>query len=96
MDIETKDINNDGFEDLLLVGAIYNTEVQTPSLDSGLGLVLISNQSNGYVADPKLSTEFYMNGNAKSIELIKDNNNNELAIVGFNNDSLSVYKVKNP
>ena len=93
MDIETYDINNDGYEDLLLVGAIYNTEVETPRFDAGSGLVLISDQKKGYYTKKILKSEFYINGNSKSIEIIKNVAGNDYVIIGFNNDSLSVFRI---
>ena len=95
MDIETYDINKDGYEDLLLVGGIYNTEPETPRFDAGSGLVLISDQKKGYYTRQILNSEFYINGNSKSIEIIKDQAGNDYAIIGFNNDSLSVFRINN-
>lgn len=95
MDIESHDINNDGYEDLLLVGGIYNTEVETPRFDAGSGLVLISDQKRGYITNQKLNSEFYVNGNSKSIVLIKDQAGNNYAVIGLNNDSLSVFRIIN-
>ncbi len=75
------------------MGAIYNTEVETPRFDAGSGLVLISDQKKGYYSKQALNTEFYINGNSKSIEIIENEIGDDLAIVGFNNDSLSVFKI---
>jgi len=48
LDGDSSDFNNDGFEDIIVVGNIYNTEVETPRLDNPFGLVLISNGKDNY------------------------------------------------
>ena len=85
------DYNNDGFEDLIIVGNIYNTEVETPRLDNPYGLILVSNKKDGYnVIGPKESG-FYLKGNAKSVETISLNDKNYI-IVGVNDGDVEVYE----
>lgn len=48
LDTAVLDVNQDGYEDLVAVGNIYDTEVETPRLDCGTGLVLISDQKGGF------------------------------------------------
>ena len=86
-------MNKDGFEDLLLVGSIYNTEAETPRMDAESGLVLISDQKGGYQINSDLNREFYFNGNSKSIEIIK-NENGQYAVVGFNDANISAFEIK--
>ena len=93
LDIATYDVNKDGFEDLLLVGSIYNTEAETPRMDAESGLVLISDQKGGYLINSDLNREFYFNGNSKSIEIIK-NENGQYAVVGFNDANISAFEIK--
>ncbi len=93
MDIETYDINNDSFEDLLLVGGIYNTEPETPRFDAGSGLALISDQKGGYSTRKKYNSEFYIDGNSKSIEILEHSSGDGYAIIGLNNDFLSVFRI---
>ena len=38
------DINDDGYEDVIIAGNIYNTEVETPRLDNQFALILLSNK----------------------------------------------------
>ena len=85
------DYNNDGYEDLVVVGNIYNTEVETPRLDNPYGLILVSNKKDGYsVIGPKESG-FYLKGNAKSVETISIKDKNFI-IVGVNNGEVEVYE----
>ena len=91
LDTATIDYNNDGFEDLIIVGNIYNTEVETPRLDNPYGLILVSNKKDGYnVIGPKESG-FYLKGNAKSVETISLNDKNYI-IVGVNDGDVEVYE----
>ena len=85
------DYNNDGYEDLVVVCNIYNTEVETPRLDNPYGLILVSNKKDGYsVIGPKESG-FYLKGNAKSVETISIKDKNFI-IVGVNNGEVEVYE----
>jgi hypothetical protein len=90
LDAAILDYNNDGYEDLVVVGNIYNTEVETPRLDNPFGLILVSNKKDGYtIVEPKASG-FYLNGNAKSVETIVMNNKTYI-IVANNNGSTEVF-----
>ena len=71
LDSDVYDFNDDGFEDILVVGNIYNTEVETPRLDNMYALVLISNQKDNYSIVNPNKTGLYLKGNAKSVKLIK-------------------------
>lgn len=90
LDAAPLDYNNDGFEDLVVVGNIYNTEVETPRLDNPYGLILVSNTKDGYIiVEPKVSG-FYLNGNAKSVETLKIKDKNYI-IVAHNNSTTEVF-----
>jgi hypothetical protein len=91
LDAAPLDYNNDGFEDLVVVGNIYNTEVETPRLDNPYGLILVSNTKDGYtVVEPKASG-FYLNGNAKSVETLKIKGKSYI-IVAHNNSTTEVFE----
>lgn len=85
------DINNDGFEDCILAGSIYNTEVETTRLDAISGLVLKSNGKDGYTPLPYKETGLYLEGNVKDIALISVGQENYL-LTTVNNNRLKVYK----
>ncbi|MGI9553138.1 MAG: VCBS repeat-containing protein, partial [Aurantibacter sp.] len=70
LDIVLLDINKDGFEDCIIAGNIYETEVETPRLDAISGQVLISNGKDGYRSANPEKMGLYLEGNVKSIELI--------------------------
>ncbi len=91
LDAAVLDFNNDGFEDIVLVGNIYNTEVETPRLDNPYGLILLSNGKDNYeVIGPNISG-FYIEGDAKSVEIVNQNEK-ALIIVGCNNGETEVFE----
>ena len=85
------DLNQDGFEDAILAGTIYHTEVETPRWDSGTGLVLFSNQRDGYTI-PSPSSNIYISGDVKDLETIQLENQTIL-IAGRNDNLLAVYEL---
>jgi enediyne biosynthesis protein E4 len=91
LDFAFTDVNNDGFNDVILVGNIYNTEVETPRLDNTSGLVLLSNKIDNYTVMDRVKSGLYLEGNVKAIEKVKFGKQ-YIYIVGKNNDNLSVFK----
>lgn len=91
LSMDSMDVNNDGFEDLVVVGNIYNTEVETPRLDNNYGLVLLSNKTDNYTALHPEKTGLYVNGNAKSVRTL-DNK----ILIAFNNGSTKTFEIQNP
>ncbi len=85
-DILPIDLNGDDLEDLIVIGTIYDTEVETPRLDAGSGLVLI-NEDGVYRLDNE-SYYMYISGDLRSINLLsKDADEGEKIIVLRNNDA---------
>ena len=89
--VDNLDVNNDGYQDLVVVGNIYNTEVETPRLDNNYGLVLLSNTKDNYEVVPPKKTGLYVNGNAKSVQVI----DNKL-LVALNNGKIKTFELKKP
>lgn len=92
LDCVSTDINDDGIEDLLLVGNIYQTEVETPRLDAGKGLVLLSNGVDNYMPVPNSESGLDINGDVKSIAKVKMENEAEIFIVGKNQGLLQIVQ----
>ena len=86
---ETYDINKDGYEDLIVAGNIYNTEVETPRLDNQFAVVLLSNKIDNYKAIGPENTGLYTKGNTKSIKIVGDNN--PLLIIANNNGNSETF-----
>lgn len=96
LDSDTYDFNKDGYEDIIVVGNIYNTEVETPRLDNAYGLVLLSNKKDGYkIIGPDI-TGLYTNGNAKSVQLVEQSNTGKvLIIIATNNGKAETFELNN-
>ncbi|MCL6264944.1 VCBS repeat-containing protein [Flagellimonas myxillae] len=86
------DLNNDGFEDVITAGNIYETEVETPRLDAISGHILMSNGKDGYYSIPQQETGLYMEGNVKDMELIETGTNEKYLINTVNNGEVTVHK----
>ena len=86
------DLNNDGFEDAIIAGNIYDMEVETPRLDGGSGMVLLSNQVDGYTVVSPAETGLFIDGDAKDLELIAVGGTSYL-VAGQNGGLLSVFRV---
>lgn len=93
MKVVFKDLNGDGYEDAIVGGNIYETEVETPRLDAFSGLALLSNGSTGYHPIPWSVSGILFNGNVKDLALI-DSPKNKLLIASTNNGPLEVYSFK--
>ena len=87
------DINKDGYEDLIIGGNIYNTEVETPRLDNQFALVLISDKNRNYNVLGPNKSGLYLSGNTKSLKIIEDKN--PKLLVANNNSNLEVFELKN-
>jgi hypothetical protein len=88
-----QDLNKDGYEDAIVLGNIYDTEVETPRMDMGTGLVLLGGPTGYTVADP-VKTGLYVKGDAKSLAKIDHKGNGSpLLVVGINNASVSVFQL---
>lgn len=88
-----EDLNNDGIQDVVLIGNIYNTEVETPRLDAGHGLVLLGQRDKTFLPADCPEYCFYASGNAKSMVRISIGKRNYF-IVGTNNAALQVFEIK--
>ena len=65
------DVNKDGYQDAIVVGNIYETEVETTRLDAISGQVLISNGTNGYYSMSMAESGLRFNGNIKDATTLK-------------------------
>jgi len=88
----SEDINQDGYQDLIVGGTIYNTEVETPRWDSGTGLVLLSNREDNFSALSNDNAGIFIDGNLKSFSLITVQDQKYL-LAGINDGLLSIHKL---
>ena len=87
------DINDDGFEDVIIGGNIYNTEVETPRLDNQFALILASDKKKNYKVIGPEKSGLYLSGNTKSIKVLNDEKTKIL--IANNNSKLEVFGIKN-
>ncbi|MEL6124700.1 MAG: hypothetical protein AAFR14_13375, partial [Bacteroidota bacterium] len=87
-------VNGDGYEDLIAAGTIYDTEVETPRLDAGTGLVLISNQRDGYVTSTSDAERIYASGEVKQMALVNQNTPTPQLVISRNNAAPAMYQIR--
>ena len=88
---DSYDINEDGYEDVIVGGNIYNTEVETPRLDNQFAVILISDKNKNYSTIGPDKSGLYLSGNTKSLKII-DRKNPKL-LVANNNSNLEVFEL---
>lgn len=87
------DINNDGYNDIIVVGNHYGVEVETPRYDAGFGAVFLNDGNANFKFSVPEKSGFYVPQDSRHI--IKLNrNNNSLFIVTNNDSSPSVFILK--
>jgi len=86
------DLNNDGYQDCIVAGNIYETEVETTRLDAISGTVLISNGNDGYKTLSNERTGLYLGDNVKDLSLI-NLGNMDLLLNSVNNNRLTAHKI---
>jgi len=87
------DINDDGYEDCIVGGNIFDTEVETPRLDGVSGVVLISNKKDGYTALNYEESGLYLTKDTKDMAIMNFGKT-PLLISANNNNSLNTYKFR--
>ena len=91
--IVVKDVNNDGFLDAIIAGNNYDTEVETPRYDAGIGLVLLGDGSGKFTPISPLESGFLVQENVRDIALIKAQTSANYFIgVAVNNEKMKFYK----
>ena len=86
---EIVDINKDGLLDVIGIGAIHESEVETIRYDANIGYILIATKKGKLMPYKDLS--FYNAKNAKRIKNIKIGNTYYYIVVN-NNEALTIFK----
>ncbi|NAY92916.1 hypothetical protein GTQ34_13415 [Muricauda sp. JGD-17] len=87
------DINNDGYEDIVTAGNIYETEVETPRLDAISGVILLSNGKDGYTSVPQQVSGLLLEGNVKCLETLSNSSREQFLLSASNDGPLRTYKL---
>ena len=91
LDCISTDVDQDGLEDLIVAGNIYNTEVETPRWDAGTGQILI-NKGGVYEVLPMSKSGLFINGNLKDLEILQMENGKRLLVGAVNDAELAVFE----
>ena len=95
LSVVVDDMNNDGYDDILLAGTIYETEVETPRYDMGSGLVLLNNKGENFEAIHPQKTNLHITGNVKQVmRLDHQGQDEQLLLSSLNNARIGVYKLQ--
>ena len=92
-DMLVKDFNNDGALDVLAIGNLYVSEIETPRNDSGTGVLLLGNGKGGFTAKRGSEIGFYAAKDAKKI-ISLTNGQKDYVLVGNNNDELQFFEIQ--
>ncbi len=91
--IVATDVNDDGWEDIIITGNIYNTEVETPRIDMGTGQVLLNNGEEDYEVVSQEKSGLYIPGDTKSLIMLSNTMmKKQLLVSGRNDMPLSVFE----
>jgi len=89
LSVHAVDLNQDGRDDLICAGSIYDMEVETPRLDAGTGLVLLSDGTE-YILDRSGAYDIQVSGEVKSMIPIVGPDQKNYLVVGRNNAALGL------
>ncbi|GJM29190.1 MAG: hypothetical protein DHS20C17_18250 [Cyclobacteriaceae bacterium] len=65
------DFDKDGFNDIIIAGNLYNSEVETPRNDAGQGLFLKGDGSGGYIPIRGVHSGLFIPGDVKKLKAIR-------------------------
>ncbi len=88
------DINEDGYEDLVLAGNLYHSEVETPRNDAGYGMYLKNDGNGSYNTVASFKSGLYIDGNTTDMALINLSGGNKGLLAVKNSDSLQVLEIR--
>ena len=90
--IVVDDYDNDSNLDVVVVGNLYSSEVETPRNDASNGLLLKGNGKGGFMASRALESGLYAPGDVKDMAKITVNGKEHL-LLSKNSDYLQLIKV---
>lgn len=89
--IETEDVNNDGFLDLIMAGNNFEFKPQFSRLDANYGSVLLGNGTMDFKWQDYSTSGFFNKNEVKHLKLFKDKDNRSYLIAAVNNESPKIY-----
>lgn len=88
--ILSKDINGDGYLDVIMVGNNYDTEVGMGRYDASIGHVLMNDGNGNFRASSPQDTGFFVKGDSRSIVNVHTPSK-DLILVGRNDDEVKSF-----
>lgn len=90
-DFLVRDFDNDGNLDVLCVGNLFVSEIETPRNDAGMGVFLKGDGMGGFKVIDNKSSGFFARGDAKKIALLNSKKESILAVAN-NNSAPQFFK----
>ena len=90
--INTMDINNDGILDIILGGNQYEFKPQFSRLDANYGSVLLGNKKGDFAWLPYSQSGFFVKGEVRKLQKIKDKNNTVSIIAVVNDNTPKIFR----
>lgn len=90
-EVLVEDFNGDGNLDILSVGNLYVSEIETPRSDAGIGTLLLGNGTGQFKGMNYVESGFFASNDAKNLLKMKINNK-ETIVVANNNDKLQLFE----
>ncbi len=88
--VEEYDFNQDGFQDLIVAGNMFTTEVETSAADANYGSLLLGDGTGNYSEAKLVESGFYTPGDVRGIKMI-NYQNQKLILVANNNGLFQTY-----
>lgn len=89
----SKDVNEDGYLDIVLAGNLYTSEVETPRNDASYGLFLAGDGQGNFKAQMPYESGLMIRGEVRKIVEIGQKDGRKAILVARNNDYLVIVEV---
>ena len=92
-DMIIHDFDEDGFQDIVIAGGLYDAEVETSRNDASVGLFLKGDGKGHFSVIKPQDSGIYLFSNVKDMSLLKIGNTHAIVSVA-NNDQLTIYGIE--
>ncbi|WP_299557259.1 VCBS repeat-containing protein [Seonamhaeicola sp.] len=91
-DMLVDDFNKDGNPDILMVGNLFVSEIETTRNDGGIGAILLGDGKNNFEAIHNSKSGFFANNDARKVKFL-GTQNHKLVLVANNDYWLQIFKM---